>query len=261
MNSFHPVGGENFSRLEELYRSRPEQLYQLDRSIVMVGLMGAGKTKIGRWISRQTGAEFVDSDREIESESGRQISDIFDLEGEAEFRALERRKIRCLLSKPKMVVLSVGGGAFCQADSRQMIKEKAISVWLRAPPETLAARISNLDTRPLLKDKDPVKVLRELAKQREASYAEADVVVDTDGLDLSQSENKVFATINHHLKASTKQREASYAEADVVVDTDGLDLSQSKNKVLATINHHLMASSKEKSKEKRIEPTFIRRAV
>ena len=214
MNSVPPMSGENFSRPEELhrsrpeelYRSRPEQLYKLDRNIVMVGLMGAGKTKIGRWIARQKGVEFVDSDREIESESGRQISDIFDLEGEAKFRALERRKIRRLLSKRRMVVLSVGGGAFCQADSRRMIKEKAISVWLRAPPETLAARISNLDTRPLLKDKDPVKVLRELAKQREASYAEADVVVDTDGLDLSQSENKVLAAIDHHLMALPEEK-------------------------------------------------------
>ena len=195
MSSVHPVSGEDFSLLK---KSHP-----LDRSIVMVGLMGAGKTKIGRWISGQIGVEFVDSDREIESVSGLQISDIFDLKGEAAFRDLERREIRRLLSKPPMVV-SVGGGAFCQADSRQMIKEKAISVWLRAPPETLAARISNPDTRPLLKDKDPVKVLRELAKQREASYAEADVVVDTDGLELSQSEDKVLAAINHHLMATAK---------------------------------------------------------
>ena len=195
MSSVHPVSGEDFSLLK---KSHP-----LDRSIVMVGLMGAGKTKIGRWISGQIGVEFVDSDREIESVSGLQISDIFDLKGEAAFRDLERREIRRLLSKPPMVV-SVGGGAFCQADSRQMIKEKAISVWLRARPETLAARISNPDTRPLLKDKDPVKVLRELAKQREASYAEADVVVDTDGLELSQSEDKVLAAINHHLMATAK---------------------------------------------------------
>ena len=195
MSSVHPVSGEDFSLLK---KSHP-----LDRSIVMVGLMGAGKTKIGRWISGQIGVEFVDSDREIESVSGLQISDIFDLKGEAAFRDLERREIRRLLSKPPMVV-SVGGGAFCQADSRQMIKEKAISVWLRAPPETLAARISNPDTRPLLKDKDPVKVLRELAKQRDASYAEADVVVDTDGLELSQSEDKVLAAINHHLMATAK---------------------------------------------------------
>ena len=195
MSSVHSVSGEDFSLLK---KSHP-----LDRSIVMVGLMGAGKTKIGRWISGQIGVEFVDSDREIESVSGLQISDIFDLKGEAAFRDLERREIRRLLSKPPMVV-SVGGGAFCQADSRRMIKEKAISVWLRAPPETLAARISNPDTRPLLKDKDPVKVLRELAKQREASYAEADVVVDTDGLELSQSEDKVLAAINHHLMATAK---------------------------------------------------------
>ncbi len=195
MSSAHSVSGEDFSLLK---KSHP-----LDRSIVMVGLMGAGKTKIGRWISGQIGVEFVDSDREIESVSGLQISDIFDLKGEAAFRDLERREIRRLLSKPPMVV-SVGGGAFCQADSRRMIKEKAISVWLRAPPETLAARISNPDTRPLLKDKDPVKVLRELAKQREASYAEADVVVDTDGLELSQSEDKVLAAINHHLMATAK---------------------------------------------------------
>ena len=173
-------------------------LASLRRPLVLVGLMGAGKSKIGRQISTDFEIPFIDTDDEIEKVAGMSIAAIFDLYGEDKFRAIEAREIKRLL-EGKPAVISTGGGAYMQQETRQIINQLGLSVWLKAAPETLAGRISNTDSRPLLKGKDPVKVLKELAKQRYPIYQNAELVIDTDGLSLTKAIEKVKTTITSYL--------------------------------------------------------------
>jgi shikimate kinase len=176
---------------------------QLPRSIVLVGHMGSGKTNVGRLLAQTLQLEFVDSDKIIEDVAGISIVDIFDLYGEAEFRRLELREISKLLDHHPAQVISVGGGAFVQPDCHDIIKTKGISVWLQARPETLVSRMSNISSRPLLKDKDPLHVLNQLSEQRDPYFEKADLIVNTDGLELSDSANKVFDHVMQYLKQQT----------------------------------------------------------
>jgi shikimate kinase len=148
----------------------------LDRPIVLVGLMGAGKSTIGRRLAKRLGLPFVDSDEEIERAADHKISELFDRFGEASFRDGERRVIRRLLAGPP-AVLATGGGAFMEAETRALILERCIAVWLDASPETLAERVQKRGVRPLLRDKDPLPLLRELAAARNPVYAEAHLYV------------------------------------------------------------------------------------
>ena len=173
-------------------------LASLRRPLVLVGLMGAGKSKIGRQISTDFEIPFIDTDDEIEKVAGMSIAAIFDLYGEDKFREIEAREIKRLL-EGKPAVISTGGGAYMQQEIRQIINQLGLSVWLKAAPETLAGRISNTDSRPLLKGKDPVKVLQELAKQRYPIYQNAELVIDTDGLSLTKAIEKVKTTITSYL--------------------------------------------------------------
>ena len=170
----------------------------LSRSIVLVGLMGAGKSKIGRQLSLDFNVDFIDSDAVIEDVAGMDIPSIFELYGEAKFREIEAREIRRLIDG-KPIVLSTGGGAYIQENTRAFINDKSLSVWLKAKPETLANRISNTDSRPLLKGKNPEIVLRDLAALREPLYAKAELTIDTDGLALVKAMEKVKSTITTHL--------------------------------------------------------------
>lgn len=162
----------------------------LTRPIVLIGLMGAGKSKIGRSLASQMGLRFSDSDDVIEAAAGMSIASIFELYGEPAFRDIEAR---CLADvfKEEAGVIATGGGAFMHDDTRRLIKENALSLWLKAEPATLASRISNTDTRPLLKDRNATEVLADLAAKRYPVYAEADLTVDTDGLSVSAAVNKV----------------------------------------------------------------------
>lgn len=173
-------------------------LASLRRPLVLVGLMGAGKSKIGRQISTDFEIPFIDTDDEIEKVAGMSIAAIFDLYGEDKFRAIEAREIKRLL-EGKPAVISTGGGAYMREETRQIINQLGLSIWLKAAPETLAGRISNTDSRPLLKGKDPVKVLQELAKQRYPIYQNAELVIDTDGLSLTKAIEKVKTTITSYL--------------------------------------------------------------
>ena len=148
------------------------------RSIVLVGLMGAGKTKIGRRLAARLGLPFFDSDEEIESAAGETIEEIFSNRGEAVFRDGERRVIARLLAGP-VHVLSTGGGAFMDPATRRVIAARGVSVWLRADLDVLFARVSRRTNRPLLKTPDPRAVLAELIDRRYPIYAEADVTVDS----------------------------------------------------------------------------------
>ena len=164
---------------------------------MLIGLMGSGKTVIGRLLAQALSWEFFDSDKEIETESGLRIADIFDLYGEPKFREMERRVIGALTTK-SAAVISVGGGAFCQPEIRQACKDHVTSIWLRAKPQTLLDRMDNLATRPLLNGPDPLGVLTNLHHARFEDYQNADIVVDTDGLSKKMALSALLAAITEH---------------------------------------------------------------
>ena len=149
----------------------------LDRTIVLVGLMGAGKTTIGRKLAARLGMRFVDADEEIERAAGLSVKDIFAKYGEAEFRAGERRVIARLLQEPPLV-LATGGGAFMDKETRGEILAHAISVWLKADLDLLERRVARRNTRPLLNTGNPREILARLMDERYPVYAEANVMVE-----------------------------------------------------------------------------------
>ena len=149
-----------------------------DRAIVLVGLMGVGKTTIGRRLAARLGLDFVDADEEIETAAGMSISEMFERYGEAHFRDGERRVIARLVDgTPK--VIATGGGAFANAETRALILARATTVWLDADITTLVDRVARRNHRPLLKDRDPGTVLRELDAIRRPFYAEAHIRVES----------------------------------------------------------------------------------
>lgn len=150
----------------------------LGRPIVLVGLMGCGKSCVGRRMAARLGLPFLDADAEFETAAGCTISDYFAKHGEAAFREGERKVIARLLDGPQCV-LATGGGAFCDPATRARIKEGAVSLWLRADLELLVRRTAGRDHRPLLKQGDPREILARLMEVRYPLYAEADIVIDT----------------------------------------------------------------------------------
>ena len=148
------------------------------RTVVLVGLMGAGKTKIGRRLAQRLNLPFYDSDSEIEAAAGESIAEIFRHRGEAVFRDGERRVIARLLQQP-VHILATGGGAFMDPVTRAAIARFGVSVWLRADLDVLFARVSRRSNRPLLQHPDPRAVLAELIERRHPVYAEADLVIDS----------------------------------------------------------------------------------
>ncbi len=148
-----------------------------NRSIVLVGLMGAGKTAIGKRLAAKLGLPFYDADQEIEQAAGITISEIFARHGEAHFRAGEKRVIQRLLEQ-EIIVLAPGGGAFMDADTRALIRERATSIWLRSPLPILLSRVRGRTHRPLLNNGNPEEILQRLAAERGPVYAQADIIVD-----------------------------------------------------------------------------------
>jgi len=148
------------------------------RSIVLVGMMGAGKSSIGRRLASRLGIPFIDADTEIEKAAGMSIADIFQAHGEPYFRAGETRVIARLLENGPQV-LATGGGAFMNADTRALVRLKGISVWLRATLDVLTKRIKRRTDRPLLKTTDPVETLSRLIDERYPVYAEADLTIES----------------------------------------------------------------------------------
>ncbi len=164
------------------------------RTIVLVGLMGAGKTKIGRRLASRLNLPFFDSDNEIEAAAGETIEEIFRNRGEAVFRDGERRVIARLLQQP-VHVLATGGGAFMAPATRAAIRERGVSVWLRADLDVLLARVLRRSNRPLLQYSDPRAVLAELITRRHPIYAEADLVVDSGEGAAEQTTTRVIAAL------------------------------------------------------------------
>jgi len=163
------------------------------RAIVLVGLMGAGKSKIGRRLAVRLGLPFFDSDPEIEAAAGETIEEIFTNRGEQVFRDGERRVIARLLAQP-VHVLATGGGAFMDPATRAVIARRGISLWLRADLDILVTRVSRRSNRPLLKKGNARAILAELIERRYPIYAEADVVVDS-------GEGSPEATVNRAIAA------------------------------------------------------------
>ena len=150
----------------------------LPRTLVLVGLMGAGKTSVGRRIAQRLGLGFRDADAEIEAAAGCTIAEIFARHGETAFRDGERRVIQRLLEEP-VHVLATGGGAFMDPATRAAIHDRGISLWLRAELDVLVRRVARRTHRPLLNQGDPREILTNLMSLRYPVYAEADIVVDS----------------------------------------------------------------------------------
>ncbi len=148
------------------------------KTIVLVGLMGAGKTSVGRLLAKRLDLDFIDADHEIEQAAQCSIEQIFESHGEAEFRDGERRVIARLLTGPTHV-LATGGGAFMRKETRDAIRGRGISVWLRADLDLLLRRVSRRKNRPLLRNENPRQILEKLIEERYPVYAEADIVVDS----------------------------------------------------------------------------------
>lgn len=148
------------------------------RSIVLVGLMGCGKSSVGRRLASRLGLQFVDADEEIERVAAKSIVEIFADHGEAYFRDGERRVIARLLANGPQV-LATGGGAFINPETRAKIRERGISIWLRADLPVLMRRVSKRENRPLLKTADPEATMRDLIDKRYPVYAEADMMIDS----------------------------------------------------------------------------------
>ena len=147
---------------------------KLDRPIVLVGLMGAGKSTVGRRLARRLGLPFVDSDSEIEEAAGTTAAELFERYGESDFRDGERRLVARLVDGTVRVI-ATGGGAFVDPRTRELLNERAITIWLDAPVEVLAERTGRRDTRPLLRSGNRAGTLARLAEQRQPLYAEAHI--------------------------------------------------------------------------------------
>ncbi len=163
----------------------------------MVGLMGVGKTTIGRRLAKRLSLPFSDSDDEIESASGRTVKGYFKQHGEAAFRAGERRVIERLLEGPTMV-LSTGGGAFIPEDTRQILLDNSLTIWLKADFDTIMERVSRKNTRPLLDVPDPKAAMRILMDERYPIYAKAHVTVAAETGTHHQTVERVLAAIEKH---------------------------------------------------------------
>ncbi len=172
------------------------------RSIVLVGMMGAGKTSVGRKLAARLGLPFVDADAEIELAAGMPIADIFRIRGEADFRAGEVRVIARLLDGGPQV-LATGGGAFMNAETRDTIRRKGVSIWLRAEFDVLMKRIRRRSDRPLLRTPDPAATLQRLIAERYPVYAEADLIVDSRDVVHEIIVDETVATLSAFLAAAS----------------------------------------------------------
>jgi shikimate kinase len=174
--------------------SRPE------KSIALIGMMGAGKSTVGRRLAKRLGLPFVDADDEIEAAAGLSIAEIFERYGEAHFRDGERRVLARLIEGPPRVIAS-GGGAFIDPGTRALMLARCTAVWLDVDVETLAARVARRDHRPLLKGQDPLIRLRELAALRNPIYAEAHIAIRSGGLAHGKTVERIIAALGRGPRA------------------------------------------------------------
>lgn len=175
----------------------------IDKSIVLIGMMGAGKSSIGRRVATRLSLPFIDADAEIEAAAGCSITEIFERYGEEEFRAGERRIVARLLAGPAHV-LAAGGGAFMNEQTRKIIAIRGISIWLRADLEVLLQRVSRRTDRPMLQVADQRTSLIELMERRNPLYARADLTVESTDGPLEQTADRVIEVLEQYLAACEK---------------------------------------------------------
>ena len=149
---------------------------RLDRPVVLVGLMGVGKSTVGRRLAKRLGLSFIDSDAAIEDTVGYPAGELFERYGEQDYRDGERRLVARLIDG-QVRVIATGGGVFVEPRTRTLLNERAITVWLDAPIDILAERTARRDTRPLLKTEDPKSTLEQIASVERQAYAEAHIHV------------------------------------------------------------------------------------
>ncbi|MEX0665245.1 MAG: shikimate kinase [Acidimicrobiia bacterium] len=179
-------------------RSRPEEMSEgAPRHLVLIGLMGAGKTTVGEACAARLGRPFVDTDQLVEAQTGRTVAEIFTSGGEATFRALEKQAVADACASPQPLVISCGGGAVLDPEGRKVMCASGIVVWLRAAPSVLAARVADhLPDRPLLPETGAQKELERLAELRAPAYeGAAHVTVDTDGHNIEKTVDAVLAEV------------------------------------------------------------------
>ncbi len=180
-------------------------LPRIPASLVIVGLMGAGKSSVGRRLAQKLALPFVDADAEIENAAGCTIEDFFDLYGEEEFRDGERRVIARLLDGPVQVI-ATGGGAFMNEETRGKVHDSGISIWLKADLNTLVDRVSRRGGRPLLKNATPVDVLNDLIDTRYPVYAKADITVESGDGSTWDTVDRTLDALDHYLRTAGAQR-------------------------------------------------------
>ncbi|MBI2261997.1 MAG: shikimate kinase [Caulobacterales bacterium] len=177
------------------------------RTIALVGLMGVGKSTVGRRLAKRLNLPFADGDIEIEAAAAMTVSDIFARLGESEFRAGEARVMKRLLEGPRMV-LATGGGAILNPDTHALLKERAVTVWMRADLETVAQRVQRRDTRPLLRGRDPLTALKAMAEVRYPIYETADLTVDVAGGAHAQAVEAIYEALQAHFAAYEPEMKA-----------------------------------------------------
>jgi shikimate kinase len=168
------------------------------RTIALVGMMGAGKSSVGRRLATRLGLPFIDADNEIEAAAGMTIPEIFAAHGEAAFRSGEARVIARLLETGPQV-LATGGGAVMNAETRAALRAKAVSIWLKADFEVLLRRVKRRSDRPLLKTADPAATLRALMQERDPIYAEADLTIMSRETPHAAVVDDIVAELRRHL--------------------------------------------------------------
>lgn len=181
----------------------------------MVGLMGAGKSSIGRRLATRLGMPFSDADTEIEKAAGMSINEIFDRFGEFAFREGERKVIKRLMDGPTQII-STGGGAFMDANTRDVIAANGLSIWLRADLDLLVARTARRNTRPLLRQGDPREILQKLMDERYPVYALADVTIDAGERDHEETVTEVIRQLTGYIRggrfrSNVEERELALA--------------------------------------------------
>ena len=171
---------------------------RLDQPVVLVGLMGSGKSAVGRRAAKQLGIGFKDSDQLIVKAAGISIAEIFELAGEVKFREMERKTLGNLaLASPQ--IIATGGGAFCQDATAELLLHHTLTIWLKASPATLLSRIRNTKTRPLLHNGDPLSTLTRLDEQRARFYKKAHIHINTDGLSTYTAMVALLHALDTHL--------------------------------------------------------------
>jgi len=179
-----------------------------DRSLVLVGLMGAGKTTIGRRLASRLGIDFVDADVEIEKAAGTSIADIFKDFGEAHFRDGEQRVIARLLGSGPQV-LATGGGAFMNEKTREATRQHGLSIWLKADLDVLMKRVSKRSHRPLLQNDDPEAVMKRLIDERYPLYANSDITVDSKEGPHDDVVDEIIKALDAHLHRDIRSTQSA----------------------------------------------------